>query len=72
MSGDGLVVEVEEELVVEALDVLEGRDDLLEVLILRSAEDGVVDLSKRAQKVPFSSAPQAPQKGREGGGVNAP
>jgi hypothetical protein len=28
------VVEVEEELVVEALDVLDGRDDRLEVLVL--------------------------------------
>lgn len=65
MSRDGLVVEVEEELVVEALDVLEGRDDLLEVLVLRSTEDGVVNLHEppTGRYIPVSS--QAPQKGRE-------
>ena len=38
------MVEVEQELMVESLDVLERTDNLLEVLILSSSVDGVVDL----------------------------
>lgn len=38
------MVEVEEKLVVKALDVFQGRDDLLKVLVLGSSEDRVVDL----------------------------
>jgi hypothetical protein len=43
------VVQVVEEAVVQPFDVLQRRDDLLEVLILGSSKDGVVDLHTQHQ-----------------------
>jgi len=44
------VVEVEKELMVETFDVLQRRDNLLEVLVLSSSVDGVVNLWRKERK----------------------